>query len=70
MDTVEDVEEYGQGGYHPGHLGDILNERYKVLHKLGPGGLSTTWLARDSTEDKYRAVKILEAEETTSSTEF
>jgi serine/threonine-protein kinase SRPK3 len=69
MDTVEDVEEYRQGGYHPVHIGDILCGRYKILHKVGFGGLSTTWLARDNTEDKYRAIKILKAEETTSSTE-
>lgn len=37
-----------KGGYHPIALGDTLRDgRYKVLHKLGWGGYSTVWAARD-----------------------
>ncbi|KAL4897599.1 kinase-like domain-containing protein [Aspergillus ambiguus] len=36
------------GGYHPVSLGDtVKNGRYSVRHKLGWGGFSTVWLAKD-----------------------
>jgi len=45
---AEPLHRYKKGGYHPIHLGDRLsNGRYKVLHKLGWGGYSTVWAARD-----------------------
>ncbi|KAK2738266.1 hypothetical protein FQN57_007129 [Myotisia sp. PD_48] len=40
---------YEQGGYHPVALGDVFkNGRYKIYHKLGYGGYSTVWLAKDT----------------------
>lgn len=45
--AMESVEEYRPGGYHPVQLGDLFNQRYKVLRKLGYGSYSTIWLARD-----------------------
>lgn len=61
---VEDVEEYRPGGFYPTHVGDtIAKGRYKILHKLGSGGFSTIWLARDTVDKTYCAVKILRAEE-------
>jgi serine/threonine-protein kinase SRPK3 len=39
---------YRPGGYHPVCLGDTFKGgRYKVHHKLGWGGFSTVWLAKD-----------------------
>ncbi|KAK1045817.1 hypothetical protein LTS16_006243 [Friedmanniomyces endolithicus] len=70
LDTIEDIEGYRPGGFHPVHLEDTLGERYKILHKLGSGGLSTTWLARDTVGNRYQALKILKAEETAASTEL
>lgn len=53
---------YRPGGFHPVHLGDhFKKERYNVIHKLGHGGFATVWLARDSTRNRYVALKILAA---------
>lgn len=61
-DIIEDVEslyQYAPGGYHPVHLGDQYYDRYRIISKLGHGGYSTTWLARDQkNNNKLVAVKI------------
>lgn len=63
LDTVENLEKYTPGGYHPVEIGQTYdNDRYKVLHKLGFGGFSTIWLARDRHQDRYIALKVLCAE--------
>ncbi|KXX74462.1 Serine/threonine-protein kinase AFC3 [Madurella mycetomatis] len=64
---LENIIEYERGGYHPVHLGDILDScgRYRVLHKLGHGGYGTVWLCRNliSTErTQYVALKIIRAD--------
>ncbi|KAG6365455.1 hypothetical protein INS49_007066 [Diaporthe citri] len=58
----EDLEWYEPGGFHPVHLQDVYDRRYSVVHKLGFGGFSTVWLARDSVEMQWVALKILAAE--------
>lgn len=63
--SFEDLDEYEPGGLHPTHLGDLLDGRYKVVHKLGQGGYGMVWLCRDTKENKWRAVKILDAEAST-----
>lgn len=63
---TEDLERYELGGFHPVHLGDVYDERYRVVHKLGAGGFSTVWLARDETEHRWVALKIVVAEYSTS----
>ncbi|KAJ5570480.1 uncharacterized protein N7459_009910 [Penicillium hispanicum] len=46
--TQETLSRYRPGGYHPVNLGDTFkNGRYNVRHKLGWGGFSTVWLAKD-----------------------
>lgn len=46
--TQESLSKYQPGGYHPVNLGDTFkNDRYKIHHKLGWGGFSTVWLAKD-----------------------
>ncbi|PSR79707.1 hypothetical protein BD289DRAFT_491750, partial [Coniella lustricola] len=56
---AEPLHRYQLGGYHPIALGDILhNGRYKILHKLGWGGYSTTWAAKDKVTKLHVAVKI------------
>ncbi|KAI9373627.1 kinase-like domain-containing protein [Aspergillus egyptiacus] len=46
--TEESLARYRLGGYHPVRLGDTFKDgRYSVHHKLGWGGFSTVWLAKD-----------------------
>jgi hypothetical protein len=63
----EDLERYEPGGFHPVNLGDYYDDmRYKIVHKLGAGGFSTVWLARDEQEQKWVALKILLADKSVS----
>lgn len=59
IDDVEDIELYAAGGFHPVDLGDELhNGRFTIIHKLGFGGYSTVWLARDRVNEKYVTLKV------------
>ncbi|KAF7867350.1 hypothetical protein EAF04_005433 [Stromatinia cepivora] len=59
-DDIEDLEDYRRGGYHPTIINDIFKDgRYTVVHKLGYGGYSTIWLARDHQLHRYVSLKIL-----------
>lgn len=50
------------GGYHPTLIGDTFcGGRYTIVHKLGFGGFSTIWLARDQQCQRYVSLKILTA---------
>ncbi|KAL3255241.1 hypothetical protein ABHI18_008349 [Aspergillus niger] len=40
-------------------IGDVFHSRYTIVDKLGYGGYSTVWLARDTKLDRYVALKIL-----------
>ncbi|KAL3961066.1 hypothetical protein ACCO45_006183 [Purpureocillium lilacinum] len=65
---IEDVERlayYRPGGYHPVTIGDRLGNRYRVIHTLGFGSYSMTWLARDEERKGIVAVKVGTAESTT-----
>ena len=42
---AEPRERYTEGLYYPVQIGDILDRRYRIEHKLGWGGYSTVWLA-------------------------
>ncbi|KAI9926334.1 hypothetical protein MW887_004098 [Aspergillus wentii] len=68
-DGVEDVEKYRRGGYHPVQLGDVFNQRYRVIGKLAFGQFSTVWLARDQLRQGQVALKILKADASTNSNE-
>lgn len=58
IDGVERLELYEPGGYHPVVIEDLLQSRYRIVDKLGFGGYSTIWLARDEIDKRYVAIKI------------
>jgi hypothetical protein len=58
IDGAESLEDYMPGGYHRIMIGDILHDRYRIVDKLGFGGYSTVWLARDTHLERFVAVKV------------
>ncbi|KAF2969484.1 hypothetical protein GQX73_g4035 [Xylaria multiplex] len=62
IEDVERLEFYCKGGYHPIEIGRCLRDRYRVVHKLGFGTHSTTWLAQDIQQSEYVAVKVCTAD--------
>ncbi|KAN0085593.1 Protein kinase-like domain containing protein [Elaphomyces granulatus] len=49
----------GSGLYFPICIGDVLNQRYCIEHKLGHGSYSTVWLAHNIQEKRAVALKII-----------
>lgn len=39
-------------------IDDVLHNRYQIFDKLGYGGYSTVWLARDICANRYVALKV------------
>ncbi|KAD5508660.1 hypothetical protein E3N88_16363 [Mikania micrantha] len=55
----EGTEDYRRGGYHAVRIGDTFKQsRYVVQKKLGWGHFSTVWLAWDTHESRYVALKV------------
>ncbi|KAL8847937.1 MAG: hypothetical protein Q9221_007002 [Calogaya cf. arnoldii] len=70
QEDVERLSNYRPGGCRPVNLGDdYCDSRYLIVNKLGFGTYSTVWLAKDRSEDRYVALKILEADASASSNE-
>lgn len=60
IEDIEPFEQYAVGGYYPVRIGDqFCSSRYHIVHKLGYGTASTTWLARDERLAKYVAIKFV-----------
>ncbi|KAI8160327.1 Serine/threonine-protein kinase SRPK [Colletotrichum sp. SAR 10_65] len=60
----ERPQHYFPGSYHPVEIGDqFSNGRYTIVHKLGHGGYSTVWLARDEKHGQFVALKIMVPEQ-------
>lgn len=57
----EDVSQYCRGGYHPIVIGDVFDNRYRVVRKLGWGHFSTVWLCRDLEDENYVALKVVKS---------
>ncbi|TID02790.1 Serine/threonine-protein kinase SRPK [Colletotrichum higginsianum] len=54
----EHLDEFKAGQYYPANIGDVYDEKYQVLGKLGFGSTSTVWLARNLQDHIYVASKI------------
>ncbi|KAI1120283.1 kinase-like protein [Nemania abortiva] len=63
IDDFESMEEEGMSIYEPGifypvHLGEVFQNRYQVVAKLGFGSSSTIWLGHDLQDRKYVCLKV------------
>lgn len=45
---------YKPGGFHPVYIGDIFNDRYRILNKIGYGVYSTVWLVQDTQRERVQ----------------
>ncbi|KAG6124992.1 hypothetical protein E4U12_007724 [Claviceps purpurea] len=59
-EDLEDLELLGGvlGDFYPVDIDDRLNERYRIVHKLGSGPFSEVWLAIHEETHKYVAIKV------------
>lgn len=49
---------YSPNEFYPARIGEVLNDQYQLVGKLGHGGSSTVWLARDLFLRQHVTVKI------------
>jgi len=55
----ETIRGYKAEHYYPVHIGEIFNNHYQTIGKLGYGSASTVWLCRDQrVQNKYAALKV------------
>ena len=57
----ENPKDYCKGGYHAVKIGDLFNQRYHILRKLGWGHFSTVWLSWDLKCLRFVALKIVKS---------
>ncbi|KDR82232.1 hypothetical protein GALMADRAFT_135591 [Galerina marginata CBS 339.88] len=55
----EPQSRYEPGGYHPVIAGEVYNQRYQAIRKLGWGLYSVVWLVQDTQDKRLAAMKIL-----------
>ncbi|XP_065314012.1 SRSF protein kinase 3-like isoform X2 [Gordionus sp. m RMFG-2023] len=60
-DEQEDPQDYCKGGYHSVMIGDLFNERYHVIRKMGWGHFSTVWLCWDIKSKGFVAMKVVKS---------
>jgi hypothetical protein len=59
-ENAEDMRRYWyEPLYYPMRIGQVLDQRYRIEHKLGHGGFSTVWMAHDSRTQTDVALKVL-----------
>ncbi|EEH22255.2 CMGC protein kinase [Paracoccidioides brasiliensis Pb03] len=49
--------------FYPICVGEVLNERYLIEHKIGSGGFSTVWMAHDLQDKRDVALKVMSSGE-------
>jgi len=60
-DEQESPKDYCKGGYHPVKVGDLYQNRYHVIRKLGWGHFSTVWLCWDMQCKRFVALKVVKS---------
>jgi hypothetical protein len=55
---IEEFDDFDVDGYHPVHIGEIIDSKYLILKKLGWGHFSTVWLAFKLSDKNLYALKI------------
>ncbi len=45
-------------------IGKVINNKYRIVKKIGEGGMSTVWLAKDHTQNSNVTVKVLKTDVT------
>lgn len=50
---------YTPHAFYPICIGEVINDRYLIEHKLGAGGFSTVWMAHDLQDKRDVAVKVM-----------
>ncbi|KJA15913.1 hypothetical protein HYPSUDRAFT_91667 [Hypholoma sublateritium FD-334 SS-4] len=63
--SPEPCHRYEPGGYHPVTAGEVYNQRYQIVRKLGWGFYSVVWLVQDLKDQRLAAMKILVGDLTT-----
>ncbi|KAK2809539.1 hypothetical protein FQN50_003807 [Emmonsiellopsis sp. PD_5] len=63
MTNSQTIEEqtlpfYRQKHYYPVKIGQVFNNRYRIIAKLGYGAYSTVWLAWDEKAKEYNTLKV------------
>ena len=58
---VESIAYYCAGGFRPIHIDDVLQNRYRIVNKLGYGSYATIWLVDDLASGRCAALKVLVA---------
>ncbi|KAG6031391.1 hypothetical protein E4U41_007583 [Claviceps citrina] len=54
----EDIPGYKPEYFYPVELGEVIDERFQTVTKLGYGSCSTIWLARDLQDHRYLTLKF------------
>ncbi|KAJ5640608.1 hypothetical protein N7528_000233 [Penicillium herquei] len=54
----ETLPHYNPDQFFPVHIGNVLNDRYKVTGKLGYGAYSTSWLCQDLRTRTHVVLKV------------
>lgn len=54
----ENYSWYSPRDFYPIRLGEVIQERYQIISKLGYGTASTSWLCRDLCAHRYVAIKV------------
>lgn len=54
----ENSKSYKPGGYAPVSVGEVLDNRFRIIRKLGFGQFSIVYMAYDYTSQKFYALKI------------